>query len=261
MRNNNQQQRMNNQHQRMSNHDSFQMGGNSSFLMFLAGIGTSAALMYFIDRDRGRARRSLVGDKVTGLTNNAQNAIGKTSRDLSNRAKGLYAESRKVVAGSAEGSNDTVEKSIVVNVPLSTAYNQWTQFEEFPQFMEGIKEVRQLDDKRLHWRANIAGKDVEWEAEIGEQKPNKHISWRSTTGAHNAGAVGFMEEAAGQTRITLRLDYEPKGFFENVGSTLGFVDNRVEGDLQRFKTFIESRGSESGGWRGEIHNSQVQSGS
>jgi uncharacterized membrane protein len=153
---------------------------------------------------------------------------------------------------------NTVEKSIVVNVPVRTAYDQWTQFEEFPQFMEGIEEVRQLDDKRLHWRANIAGKDVAWEAEIGEQSPDKYISWRSTTGAHNAGAVGFMEDGTDQTRVTLRLEYEPEGFFETVGSALGFVDNRVEGDLERFKTFIESRGQETGAWRGEIHGSQVE---
>lgn len=112
MRNNNQQQRMNNQQQRMNNHDSFQTGGNSSFLMFLAGIGTGVALMYFIDPDRGRARRSLVGDKFTGLTNNAQNAIGKTSRDLSNRAQGLYAETRKAVTGSTESSDQGNESNI-----------------------------------------------------------------------------------------------------------------------------------------------------
>ena len=153
---------------------------------------------------------------------------------------------------------NTVEKSIVVNVPVSTAYNQWTQFEEFPQFMEGVEQVRQLDDKSLLWRANIAGKDVEWSAEIGEQTPDKHISWRSTTGAHNAGAVGFMPEGDNPTRVTLRLEYEPEGFFENVGSALGFVDNRVEGDLERFKEFIESRNAETGAWRGEIHDSQVK---
>jgi uncharacterized membrane protein len=153
---------------------------------------------------------------------------------------------------------DTVEKSIVVDVPVSTAYNQWTQFEEFPQFMEGVEEVKQLDDKRLHWRANIAGKDVSWEAEITEQTPDKHVAWRSTTGAHNAGAVGFLPEGTDQTRVTLRLEYEPEGFFENIGSALGFVDRRVEGDLERFKTFIESRGSETGAWRGEIHGSQVE---
>ena len=152
---------------------------------------------------------------------------------------------------------NTVEKSIVVDVPVSTAYNQWTQFEEFPQFMEGVEQVQQLDDKRLHWRANIAGKDVEWDAEIGEQTPDKHISWRSMTGAHNAGAVGFMPEGNDRTRVTLRLEYEPEGFFENVGSALGLVDSRIEGDLERFKAFIEGRGRETGAWRGEIHGSQA----
>ena len=155
---------------------------------------------------------------------------------------------------------NTVEKSIVVDVPVRTAYNQWTQFEEFPQFMEGVEEVRQQGDAHMHWRANIAGKDVAWDAEITEQTPDQRVSWRSTTGAHNAGTVSFQPEGDNQTRATLRLEYEPEGFFENVGSALGFVDSRVEGDLERFKTFIESRGNETGAWRGEIHGSQVESG-
>ncbi|HEY0051298.1 MAG TPA: SRPBCC family protein [Pyrinomonadaceae bacterium] len=153
---------------------------------------------------------------------------------------------------------NTVEKSIVVNVPVSTAYNQWTQFEEFPQFMEGVESVRQEGDSHTHWRANIAGKDVEWDADITEQTPDQRVSWRSTTGAHNAGTVSFQPAGAEQTNVTLRLEYEPEGFFENIGSALGFVDSRVEGDLERFKTFIESRGNETGAWRGEIHGSQVE---
>ncbi|HEX8286996.1 MAG TPA: SRPBCC family protein [Pyrinomonadaceae bacterium] len=153
---------------------------------------------------------------------------------------------------------NTVEKSIVVDVPVSTAYNQWTQFEEFPQFMEGVESVQQQGDANTHWRANIAGKDVEWNADIIEQTPDQRVSWRSTTGAHNAGTVSFQSESADRTRVTLRLEYEPEGFFENVGSALGFVDSRVQGDLERFKTFIESRGSETGAWRGEIHGSQVE---
>ena len=148
---------------------------------------------------------------------------------------------------------DTVEKSITVNVPVSTAYNQWTQFEEFPQFMEGIEEVRQQDDTTLMWKANIAGKNVEWNADIIEQTPDQRISWRSTTGAHNAGTVNFQPEGGDSTRVTLQLEYEPEGFFENVGSALGLVDSRVKGDLERFKEFIEKRGTESGGWRGEVH--------
>lgn len=153
---------------------------------------------------------------------------------------------------------NTVEKSIVVDVPVNTAYNQWTQFEEFPQFMEGIEAVRQEGDTHTHWRANIAGKDVEWDADITEQTPDQRVSWRSTTGAHNAGTVSFQPEGSDRTNVTLRLEYEPEGFFETVGSALGFVDNRVEGDLERFKTFIESRGQETGAWRGEIHGSQVE---
>jgi uncharacterized membrane protein len=153
---------------------------------------------------------------------------------------------------------NTVEKSIVVNVPVRTAYNQWTQFEEFPQFMEGIETVQQKGDSHTHWRANIAGKEVEWDADITEQTPDQRVSWRSTTGAHNAGTVSFQSQGADQTNVTLRLEYEPEGFFETVGSALGFVDSRVEGDLERFKTFIESRGQETGAWRGEIHGSQVE---
>jgi len=153
---------------------------------------------------------------------------------------------------------NTVEKTIMVNVPVRTAYNQWTQFETFPHFMEGVEEVRQQDDKRLHWRANIAGKTEEWNAEIIEQTPDQRVAWRSTSGAYNAGAVSFQPQGPSQTRLTLRLDYEPEGVIENVGDALGLVERRIEGDLKRFKEFIESRGSETGAWRGEIHNAQVE---
>ena len=151
----------------------------------------------------------------------------------------------------------SVTKSIEVNVPVRTAYNQWTQFEQFPQFMEGIKSVKQLDSKRLHWVANIAGKEEEWDAVITEQTPDQRIAWHSTTGAENAGIVTFQSLGGNQTRDSLQLDYDPEGLVENVGDKLGFVGRRVEGDLKRFKEFIESRGQESGAWRGEIHGSQV----
>ena len=152
----------------------------------------------------------------------------------------------------------SVTKSIEVNVPVRTAYNQWTQFEQFPQFMEGIKSVKQLDNKRLHWVANIAGKEEEWDAVITEQTPDQRIAWHSTTGAENAGIVTFQSLGGNQTRVSLQLDYDPEGIVENVGDKLGFVGRRVEGDLKRFKEFIESRGQESGAWRGEIHGSQVK---
>ena len=155
---------------------------------------------------------------------------------------------------------ESIEQSIEVNAPVETVYNQWTQFEEFPRFMSNVKEVRQLDDKRLHWRADIAGKEKEWDAEISRQEQDTAIAWRSTSGAHNAGEVRFDKISGGQTRVTLELSYEPEGVIENVGDALGFVSGQVKGDLERFKSFIESRGSETGAWRGEIQGGQVQSG-
>ena len=145
-----------------------------------------------------------------------------------------------------------VVKSIDVDVPVRSAYNQWTQFESFPHFMEGVQEVRQLDDKNLHWRASIAGKEEEWDAVITEQKPDMRVAWRSTSGATNAGIVTFHRLGENKTRVTLQLDYDPEGVVENVGDALGFVSRRVEGDLERFKAFIEARGHETGAWRGEI---------
>jgi uncharacterized membrane protein len=145
-----------------------------------------------------------------------------------------------------------IEKSIDVHVPVRTAYDQWTQFEEFPRFMEGVEEVRQLDDKRLHWRAKVAGREEEWDAEITEQLPDERVAWRSTSGAENAGVVTFHHIDANTTRVMLQLEYDPEGVVENVGDALGVVSRRVEGDLKRFKEFIEGRGTETGAWRGEI---------
>jgi len=154
----------------------------------------------------------------------------------------------------------SIEKSTEVDVPVRTAYNQWTQFEEFPRFMEGVKEVRQLDPKRLHWRAEIGGKEIEWTSEITQQLPDERITWRSTSGAYNAGAVSFEPLGPSRTRITLRIEYEPEGAVETTGSALGLVSARVSGDLARFKEFIENRGVETGQWRGEIHGQSVMSG-
>lgn len=157
----------------------------------------------------------------------------------------------------------SIEKTIEVDVPLRTVYNQWTQFEDFPKFMEGVKEVRQLDDKRLHWRAEVLGKDVEWYAEITQQIPDERITWKSTSGAKNAGSIAFQPTGPAKTKLTLRLEYEPEGAAQTSGSAIGLVNLRVDGDLRRFKKFIEERGHESGQWRGEIHGAQVthQSGS
>jgi uncharacterized membrane protein len=146
----------------------------------------------------------------------------------------------------------TIEKSIEVEVPVRIAYNQWTQFEEFPRFMDGVREVRQLDDRRLRWRAEIGGTQEEWEADITEQVPDQRIAWRARSGKRNAGVVTFHRISDGSTRIMLQLDYEPEGVVENVGDALGVASRRVQGDLDRFKAFIESRGRETGAWRGEV---------
>ncbi|MEP7153513.1 MAG: SRPBCC family protein [Nitrospira sp.] len=145
-----------------------------------------------------------------------------------------------------------IEKSVEVNVPVRTAYNQWTQFEEFPQFMEGVTQVQQLDSTHLHWKAQIAGKEKEWNAVITEQHPDERIAWKSTDGAKNAGVVTFHRLSDQKSKIMLQMDYEPEGVVENIGEVIGAVSLRVEGDLTRFKEFIEERGRESGAWRGEV---------
>jgi len=149
-----------------------------------------------------------------------------------------------------------IEQSIDVHVPVHTAYNQWTQFEEFPRFMEGVEEIRQLDDKRLHWRANVGGKEKEWDAVITEQIPDQRIAWKNTTGAKNAGVVTFHHISDKTTRVMLQLEYDPKGIIENVGDAIGVVSSRVKGDLERFKKYIEQRGSETGAWRGKVEQSK-----
>lgn len=146
----------------------------------------------------------------------------------------------------------TIEKSIEVNVPVRIAYNQWTQFEQFPRFMEGVKQVTQLDAKRLHWKAEIAGLEKEWTAEITEQTPDQRIAWTSRSGATNGGVVTFHRLSDDKSKVMLQLDYNPQGFVENLGDTLGIVSLRVQGDLERFKKFIEMRGQETGAWRGQV---------
>ena len=151
-----------------------------------------------------------------------------------------------------------VEHEIQVNVPVTTAYNQYTQFESFPQFMEGVESVQQLDDQRLHWVAEIAGQKREWDARIIEQTPDQVIAWESVNGKTNNGRVTFMADGPTSCRITVLVEYDPQGLVETIGDKLGFVEGRVEGDLERFKEFVEKRGAETGAWRGEVHSGQVE---
>ena len=143
-----------------------------------------------------------------------------------------------------------IVESIDVEVPVRTAYDQWTQFESFPRFMEGVKSVRQLDDTTLEWVAEIAGREERWKARITEQEPDQRVAWTATDGAKNAGVVTFHRLGEGRTRVTLQLEIEPEGPVESIGDALGIVQRRVKGDLDRFKSFIEDRGAASGAWRG-----------
>lgn len=154
--------------------------------------------------------------------------------------------------------NHRIEKSIECDVPVRVAYNQWTQFESFPSFMEGIEQVEQVNDTSLHWVARVGGKRVEWDAKIVAQEPDRLISWTSMGGRVNNGAVHFEPLGASRCRIRLVMTYEPEGVVENIGSVLGVLNARVEGDLRRFKEFIEARRVETGQWRGEVKSGRVE---
>jgi uncharacterized membrane protein len=183
-----------------------------NFLLVVAGIGTAAALA-----PKARKKVSPLGSVVSG-----------------------------------EPMPRTITESIEVNVPVSTAYNQWTQFEDFPLFMEGVDHVQQIDDTRLHWAATVAGKTAEWDAKILEQHPDKQISWISEDGKKTRGTVTFEPIGESKTLIRLSMSYQAEGLKEALGSVAGLDQRRVRGDLERFKELIEGRGAESGAWRGEV---------
>jgi uncharacterized membrane protein len=145
-----------------------------------------------------------------------------------------------------------IDKTVEIDVPVTTAYNQWTQFEEFPRFMEGVQEVQQLDDSRLFWTADVGGKRKEWYARITRQVPDEVLAWESEGGTENSGTVVFKPLDGDRTELQVHMDYDPEGFQEQVGGALGVLSRRVDGDLKRFKEFIETRGTETGAWRGEI---------
>ena len=150
------------------------------------------------------------------------------------------------------------EHVITVDAPVRQVYNQWTQFESFPRFMEGVEKVIQLDDRQLEWTASVAGQRRTWKAVITDQTPDVRIAWKSTEGAENAGAVLFQPVDQNRTQVTLRLDVDPQGIVENIGDAIGAVDRQTKGDLERFKDFIEDRDRATGAWRGEIHGSEVR---
>jgi uncharacterized membrane protein len=160
--------------------------------------------------------------------------------------------SKQMKKNKGSGMDSSIVETIEVNVPVSTAYNQWTQFEDFPQFMASVHEIRQIDDKHLHWKANVAGEEKEWDVEITEQIPDKRIAWRSTSGVPNGGVATFHKIADDVTRVTLQMDYQPEGTLEKLGDAFGAVRMETRGNLQKFKDMLEKRGRETGAWRGSI---------
>lgn len=160
--------------------------------------------------------------------------------------------SKQFKKNTGSGMTSAVYEAIDVNVPVSTAYNQFTQFEEFPRFMKSVHEIRQVDDTHTHWRADVGGKEEEWDSEITEQIPDKRIAWRSTSGVPNAGVVTFHKIDDNTTRIMMQMDYSPQTIDEKIGDSLGLVKRELRGNLQRFKQLIEGRGVETGAWRGSV---------
>jgi uncharacterized membrane protein len=178
--------------------------------------------------------------------------VGKTVATVAVLGLGAMLASSLMKRSGDHGVGSSVEESIDLDVPLSTAYNQWTQFEQFPRFMTSVEEVKQLDDTHIHWRANVAGKTKEWDAEITEQVPDERIAWRSTGGVRNSGVVTFHKLGEARTKVTLRMDYEPENVYEKVGDALGGVKLTTKGNLKRFKQLVEGRGAETGAWRGTV---------
>lgn len=147
----------------------------------------------------------------------------------------------------------TVTESVDVNVPINTAYNQWTQFEDFPQFMDGVESIEQLDSRHTHWVTKVAGQTREFDAEITEQHPDERVAWKSTGGdTKHAGVVTFHRLNDSETRVTIQLDWEPEGFVEKVGSAVGVDNHQVKADAKRFKEYVEARGTATGSWRGDV---------
>jgi uncharacterized membrane protein len=186
----------------------------------------------------------------------AGNSVGSRAT-VDQPRRTVPAGARRATKQQQEELMHTIEQSIEVDAPAQAVYNQWTQFEEFPRFMEGIEAVRQLDDKRLHFTGNVGGRRHEWEAEIFEQIPEQKIAWRSLAGKRNDGTVFFEKLAENRTRVRAVIAFEPEGVVEKAGDALGIASARVKGDLKRFKEFLENRGHETGAWRGEIHGGDV----
>ena len=207
-------------------------------------------------RNRKRRNRKLIRSLVLAVPVAAVAVPGSRSwlKERLGGAKDATGKLGGVARPQSVGGRTRIEEQTKLDVPVGTAYNQWTQFEEFPQFMDGVEEVRQLDDKTLHWVASIGGNRAEWDARIIEQVPDQRIVWESIDGKQTRGRVEFHPEGSSHSTVQLTMEYTPEGVMQKVGSAAGLDARRVRGDLNRFKQLIESRGTEDGAWRGEIHD-------
>ena len=208
--------------------------------------------LLLIDRSRRRRRAEYDLDSRVDPASGVRvhKPKGTAALRLAAVLGGGYLMARQLRRGPAESS--TVEEFIELEVPVSTAYNQWTQFEDFPKFMATVEAVNQIDNTHLHWRAIVGGKNKEWDAEITEQIPDERIAWRSTSGVRNSGVVTFHKISDSRTRVMLQMDYDPQSLVEKVADAGGAVKLTTKGNLKRFKKLLETRGQETGAWRGTV---------
>ncbi len=219
----------------------------------VGGADQNPATESVAERDlTGTAQGGYAASPVGAVTPAAASAIGAVAPAASGVVTSTGTGASTSTGTSEFGNTKTVTKGIEIAAPIRVVYNQWTQFEDFPRFMEGVEEVHQIDDKNLHWRAKIGGKSKEWDARITQQIPDQKIAWESVSGAPNGGSVNFVPVNDERTQVTLTLVYEPEGMMEKTGDALGLLESRIDGDLKRFRDFLESRGRETGGWRGRV---------
>ncbi len=219
-----------------------------------AGLGTLAAVAIggLLLSNKVKVRTGAKPSVSLQRTLDVQVPVGKTIAAAAALAAGAMLMAKLMQRMRDSGARSSIMETIELDVPVRTAYNQWTQFEEFPRFMQSVEAVRQLDDTHLHWRANVAGRTKEWDAEITEQIPDQRVAWRSVSGVRNAGVVTFDKIGESRTRVTLQMDYDPQTPAERIGDAVGGVKLTAKGNLRRFKGLIESRGVETGAWRGTV---------
>jgi uncharacterized membrane protein len=229
------------------------MRARTSYLPAAAGLAAVGLVLLDQSRKRTRNRAQHYLDELTEAALrdvHVRLPLGTAVLGLAALAGGGYLLSKQLRRG--PGDSHTVQESIELDVPVSTAYNQWTQFEDFPKFMASVESVTQIDDTHLHWRAMVGGKVKEWDAEITEQIPDERIAWRSIGGVDNAGVVTFHKISDSRTRVMLQMDYQPETAGEKMADAAGAVKLTTKGNLKRFKDLLESRGQETGAWRGAV---------